>query len=142
MKEQDRTLAPVSAVEVLEFIAKPSATDWTPTQKEKLRQTQLFDEHKPLEKVPFDFRLRWRDEDGDEHDSLVLAWEILETYRQYKSRYSDPVAVMRDKWLNDVCGPSRRISLYIGNLARRRSVFCVCGWFNPPKEVADSATLW
>lgn len=142
LQGQGRTLAPVSVAEVLEFVAKPTTPDWTQAQKEKLRQAQLFDDRKALEKIPFQFRFRWRDEDGGEHNSQALAWEMLETYRQFRKRYCNPVDVMRAKWLDDVCGPGRRVSFYLGNLAKRRSVFCVCGWFNPPKEVADSATLW
>jgi len=143
LQAAQRTLAPVSVAELVDFVAKPVAPAWTLAQKEKLRQAQLFDDQKPLEKVPFEFRFRWRDQDGAEHNSQVLAWEMLETYRQYRERrYPDPVDVMRAKWLEDLCGPRRRVSFYMGNLAKRRSVFCVCGWFNPPKEVADSATLW
>jgi len=142
LESQDKTLAPVSVAEILDFIAKPTSPDWTPAQKDKLRQAQLFDEQKPLEKVPFEFRFRWRDDEGGEHNSLVLAWEMLQTYREYRRRYPNPLDVMRDKWLLDVCGSDRRVSFHMGNLAQRRRVFCVCGWFNPPKEIANSATLW
>jgi hypothetical protein len=142
LQGEQRTLGPVSVAEVVDFVAKRTAPDWTAAQREKLRQAQLFDNQKPLEKVPFEFRFRWRDGDGDEHDSQVLAWEMLETFRQYRRRYEDPLGAMRDKWLNDVCGPDRAVAFHMGNLAKRRSVFCVCGWFNPPKEVADGATLW
>ena len=41
---------------------------------------------------------------------MVLAWEFGETWRQYLKRYPDAIAAMRDKWLNDLCGPARRVS--------------------------------
>ena len=142
MREQGNTLAPVAVAQVLRFAARAVEPEWSPAQKEKLRQAQLFDERKPLEKLPYEFRFVWRDEGGDEHDSLILAWELHQTYRQYRRRYRDPISAMRDKWLNDVCGCDRRVVFFMGNLASRRSVYCVCGVFNPPKEVADHATLW
>lgn len=142
MKDQEKTLAPVSVAEFLEFVAKRVKPNWTPQQKEKLRQAHLFDERKPLEKLPYEFRFRWRDQDGEEHDSLIISWELLQTYRQYRKKYADPIGVMRDKWLNDLCGPDRSVSLFMGNLAKRRSVYCVCGVFGPPKEICDHATLW
>jgi len=136
------TLAPVAAREVLEFTAKPCAAHWTPKQQEQLRQEQLFDDRHPLEKVPFEFRFRWRDGDGAEHDSLVLAWEFGETWRQYRRKYADPIKVMREKWLTDLCGTKREVSFFMGNLARFRSVYAVCGVFGPPKEAQQNGTLW
>jgi hypothetical protein len=138
-----KSLAPVEVREVLEFIAKPTSPDWTAKQKAKLLQEQLFEERKGLEKVPFDFRFRWRDGDGVEHNSHVLAWEFGETLRQYRQHYPDPVQVMRDKWMNDLCGANRAVSFFMGNQARFRHNFSICGIFSPPKEEANSGTtLW
>ena len=142
MKGASRTLAPVAVSEILEFIAKPARADWTREQKERMKQHQLFDEYRPLEKIPFDFRLRWRDGDGDEHNSLVMAWEFGQTWRQYRKKYENPISRMRDKWLDDLCGPNRRVSFFMGNLAKRRNVFGVCGIFSPPREATESETFW
>ena len=142
MKSQSRTLAPVTVAEVLDFVAKASAPDWTPEQRQKLKQAHLFEERKPLEKVPYDFRFRWRDSGGEDHDSLVLSWEVLETYRQYRARYEDPIAEMREKWLGDLCGPNRNVHFFMGNIAKRREVFCVSGVFSPPKEFTRDGILW
>lgn len=142
MRERNKTLAPIAVGTVLDFEARPSDADWTAAQKQKLRQAHLFDERKPLEKLPYDFRFRWRDQDGDEHDSLVLSWELLETYRQYRRSYNNPVIVMREKWLSDLCGPTRNVSFFVGNLAKRRDIYCVTGVFSPPKEATQDAALW
>ena len=142
MKSQGRTLAPVAVAEVLEFTAKPSDPDWTPEQKEKLKQELLFEERKPLEKLPYEFRFRWRDCGGESHDSLILSWEILETYRQYRLDYQDPIDVMRNKWLGDLCGPKRQVHFFMGNIAKWREVFCVTGVFSPPKEATRDAVFW
>lgn len=142
MKAAGRTIGAVAAREVLDLKAEKDSADWSPEQKEKLKQLQLFEAHKPLEKVPFKFRFIWRDEDGKEHSSLVLEWEMHETWRQYHHRYEDPIAHIRNVYLNKRCGPDRKVSFYMGNLARRPGVFAVCGVFWPPKEAAEVETLW
>jgi hypothetical protein len=132
----------VHVTEVSDIIARPTSTEWTPAQKERLKQENLFHERRPLEKVPYDFHAVWKDGEGDQHKSMIIAWELLETYRQYRSKYADPIQKMREKWLGDLFGAARRVSFFMGNLAKRRQVFCVCGWFVPPREVADSGLLW
>jgi hypothetical protein len=102
----------------------------------------MFEEWQPLEKVPFDFRFRWRDGDNVEHDSMVLAWEFGETWRKYRKKYPDPISVMRDKWLKDLCGPDWQVSFFMGNLAQRRHIYAVCGVFGPPKKATQNETLW
>lgn len=142
MDSAGRTIGPVAVREVKEFIAQPTEADWTPEQKEQLKQDLLFGDRLPLEKVPFDFRLRWIDQDGDEHDSLVLAWEMYQTWRQYQKLYPDPVGEMREKFLADYFGPRRRLSLFMGNHSRFRDIWMVCGWFHPPREHAANGYLF
>lgn len=84
LRESGRTLAPVRVAEVLEFIAKPESPEWTPKQQEILRQEGLFTGPTPLEKLPYDFRLRWRDGEGEEHESKFLAWEVGQAWRSYR----------------------------------------------------------
>ena len=142
MLDEGRTIAPVAVAAVQDLTVKAVDRDWSPEQKDKLRQEQLFDENRPLEKIPFEFRFIWKDGDGQEHKNLFLAWEIGQTWRTYRERYPDPIEKMRQKWLNDLCGANRRVSFFMGNLAKRRNVFAVCGIFNPPKKETASETLW
>lgn len=138
-----RTLGPVRVKEVLDFSAEPIDPEWSAAEKEKLKQENLFEEIKELEKIPFEFRIQWRDGEGDEHDSMFKAWEVGQTWRQYRKQYRDPIAVMRDKWLNDICGPGRDVSFFMGNLAKHRQVFMVCGIYNPPSNTRSyGETLW
>lgn len=142
LRDSDRTLAPVVVREVLEFIANPESAEWSLKQQELLKQADLFGGPQPLEKIPFDFRLKWKDGDGEEHDSKFLAWEVGETWRKFRRKYSDPIDVMRQKWMNDLFGPSRNIWFFMGNFAEHRQHFGVCGAFVPPKEQSDSVNLW
>jgi hypothetical protein len=142
MQSAGCTLAPVKVREVLEFIAEPSDTDWNPNQKDLLRQNLMFDDRRPLEKIPFDFRIRWRDGDGAEHRSLVLAWEIYQTWRKYRQKYDNPVERMRQKWIGDILGPTHEVSFFMGNHSRFRETWMICGWFIPPKEIAKDGDLF
>lgn len=142
MTAANRSLAPVAVREVVEFIAKPAASDWSDQQKEQLKQSLMFGTRLDLEKVPFDFRLRWRDQDGAEHNSLVLAWEMYQTWREYRKLYPDPVGKMRDTFMSDHFGPARRLSLFMGNHHRFRDTWMVCGWFHPPKKETSSGSLF
>lgn len=142
LRESGRTLAPVRVSEVLEFVAEPDSPDWTPRELEILKQEGLFEGPKPLEKLPFDFRLRWRDGEGEECNSKFIAWEVGQTWRAYRHRYDDPIATMRDKWMTDLFGLKRDIWFFMGNFAGHRQHFGVCGTFTPPKEVGSSGSLW
>ena len=137
-----KSLAPVRVREVLEFVAKPDSAVWTAAQLEKLKQGNLFDARQPLEKIPFDFRFLWIDGAGKQYNSHVMAWEFGETWRSYSKRYSDPVSVMRDKWMNDLCSPKRDVLFFMGNQNRFRDQFSICGIFGPPKEKEPDGTLW
>jgi hypothetical protein len=142
MIEKGKTLVPVRVREVLSFDAVPAEDDWTTMQKEKLNQELLFEKRKPLEKIPFDFRVRWRDDDGAEHDSLFISWEVCQTFRAYRRRYRDPVKEMTDKWMRDIFGCDKELSFFIGNMARFRANYLLCGTFSPPKEAANNELLF
>ena len=87
---QGRTLGPVTVSEVIDITARRISPDWSPAQKEKLKQEDLFHKRRPLEKIPYSFHAIWKDGDGTEHKSLIMAWEMLETYRQYRLKISRP----------------------------------------------------
>jgi hypothetical protein len=137
-----RTLAPVAVRNVMEFLAEPTAAEWTLKQKEMLKQELMFGNRQPLEKIPYEFRVRWRDDGGKEHKSLVLAWELYQTWRSYGRRYKDPLPVMRDKFMSDVFGPKRQLGFFMGNHSRFRDNWMICGWFNPPKESVKNGYLF
>jgi hypothetical protein len=132
----------VKVEEILEFIADPIEPEWSPKQQELLRQEGLFEGPSTLEKLPFDFRVRWKDGGGDAHDSKFLAWEVGQTWRNFRRLYADPIEVMRKKWMTDRFGPDRNLWFFMGNFAEHRQHFGICGDFAPPKEESAGGTLW
>jgi hypothetical protein len=142
MIAKNRTLGPVAVREVKEFVAKPTAPDWTAKQKELMKQQGLFVGRKPLEKIPYEFRMEWVDEAGAEWDSMVIAWEFGETWRNWQTKYQDPIARMREKWMNDICCAKNKVAFFMGNSREHPQAFMVCGIFSPPKKVAEDAKLF
>jgi len=142
MIEAGRSIGPVQVEKVLDFIVEKGKSDWTPAQLEKLRQTNLFEERKPLEKIPFDFYIKWIDGGGAEYNSYVMAWEFGETWRQYRHRYGDPTAKMQEVWMTKIFSPRNKIAFFMGNQNRFRDQFSICGIFFPPKEMEADESLW
>lgn len=99
LKDADASLGPVIIDKVHDMEAIKDSEEWDPKRKAKIEQMMLFDKARPLEKIPFKFRFRWRDGDGEEHDSLVISWEMCETWRKFRIRYEDPIEKIREKLL-------------------------------------------
>lgn len=138
LRSQQRTLAPVRVKEVLDLTAHPVNAEWEPKKRAALNASSLFDTPIPLEKIPYEFRIEWRDGDGELHDSLMISWETAQTWRRYRGKYDNPIEVMKDKLVADLFSPSRDVSFFMGNHSRFRDTFMLCGWFVPPKgDVAD-----
>ena len=98
--------------EVAEALAKSRA---------QAAQGDLFslDERQPLEPIPFDFHFVVRYPDDAEPRRLkVIDWEINQAYRKNRGAYEHPEQVVRDHWLDDVCGADRDPVFLVGNQHR------------------------
>lgn len=144
MVDDNRTIGPIRVKRILEWQAIQAASDWSAKQQQLLRQEGLWatEEPKRLEKIPFEFRIRWIDGDGTEHDHLFISWEVCQTWRSYRHSYSDPIAVMRDHWMNTVFSSNNDLALFMGNSAQFRQNFMVCGTYHPPKGKISDAKLF
>jgi hypothetical protein len=141
LQEGGRTIGAVAVKKVLEFEAKPVSDQWSEKQLAELDQDLLFEKRKVLEKIPFEFRLLWGDYDNVQHDHLFISWEVCQTFRSYRTRYGqEAIARMKEKWMNDLLGPSRDISFFMGNMFRFPQNFLICGTFSPPRMNAQDST--
>lgn len=100
------TIGAVQVSRVDELTCTPIDTEWSPSQKEQLRQEGLWskDEPKPLEKIPYQFHLIWRDGDGSEHKNMFISWEVCQAYRSFRHQYKNPLETLTEKWMNDLFG--------------------------------------
>ena len=140
--EAARSLGPVAVKDVMDFTATKGDAAWDPVRKAKLEAMSLFDRPLPLERIPYQFHAVWRDQDGEEHKSSIISWELAQTWRTYRRRYSDPLAKMKEKLLGDYFAPSRQVSFFMGNHSRFRQTFMVCGWFIPPRGEVANVLPW
>ncbi len=98
-------------------------------------QPDMFREKIDLEILPVDFYLKFRcnDRSCTGHEISILDWEIAELYRKIKNQ-TDWKPKLGNKVLQDICGEDRDTYLVMGNMIKRRSTFCILGFFWPPKE--------
>lgn len=122
------------------LMIKPCEPEWTPKQKEHLRQKAFFEGHAPkeeLEKIPFDFRYEFTCEDSacDGHATLCTDWEMAEAYRQWRKQYGDNgwEAKFREKFERDMI-ERFDTHFYVGTLGNHPGTWIIVGLFYPPKE--------
>ena len=71
------------------------------------------------------------DEDCSSHKMSILDWEIGQLYRRVKNA-SDWEDKIHDK-IMEICSEKRDTYLILGNMARWQHIFCILGFFYPPK---------
>jgi hypothetical protein len=115
--------------------------EWTPEQLAILRQTQdsiLFQRAPPkiLEKIPFDFRYKFRcgDVDCKGHAMICTDWEMAQSYRSWKREYGD-------KWEHFFLSRYETEMIerfdthfFVGTLNQYPSRWIIVGLFYPPKS--------
>lgn len=114
---------------------------WTDDQQAKIdqyvNQEQLFAERDrtPLEAPRFQawYRYRCAEPECRGHRQGVLDWELVALQRQRLAHFDDERAVqeIRAKYLDMMCAPHRVPAFYVGNQAKRASVFSVLGVYYP-----------
>lgn len=104
-------------------------------------QYYLFDKKlKPIEKIPFTFYYRFKCHNSPNcpsHKLMIHDWELVEAYRRWRQKYEKESVLLsriREKWLDDLCAPSRDTYFYVGNMWQRPKQFMVLGVFYPPKS--------
>ena len=105
-------------------------------KKKILDQLGMFQEKKDLELLPVRFVLSFECDDPlcRGHKMSILDWEIGQLYRKLSLKGdSDWEAKIYAKVIDDLCSAKKDTSLILGNMAKRHHIFCVCGFFTPPK---------
>ncbi|MFG0293946.1 MAG: hypothetical protein ACF8MJ_12445 [Phycisphaerales bacterium JB050] len=137
MRSRGLTLAPVKAASVERIEFEADSPEWSPKEQAILEADGLFEKAKPLEKMPFKIWIYWTDSEGNAHKSRSLVWEMMQTWRAYRARYSDPEARLKEAFLAR-CEASDRLSFFMGNYKMHPQHFAVCGIYCPPKGKVPS----
>lgn len=98
-----------------------------------IKQLDMFENRKDLEIIPVRFVLHFVCEDKNcrGHELSILDWEFGQLYRKVKSS-KDWEKKIKDKVM-DICSEKRETFLILGNMARWQHIFCIIGFFYPPK---------
>jgi hypothetical protein len=117
---------------------------WTADEQRKIdkyvNQLQFFGaDRSPLEAPRFRARFKYHCETSGcrGHAQGLLDWEFVALQRHLGDR-DEPSAIqsLRHRFLDEVCAPSRDVTFYVGNQAKRQHVFSVLGVFWPPRQAA------
>ncbi len=123
-----------------EFVMKPDSAEWSEKQLSIMSQESLFDaRRRPLMKVPWSFRYRFRCADNDScagHDLQVFDWEPFELYRGQLER-KDSAQAKEDvlHQYNERMGPgARNVHLFVGTTISHPMQFSCIGIYAPPMQ--------
>ncbi len=131
-------------------VFKPTDIDFevkkaVPKDEQKRRaaydQYHLFDKKlEPVEQIPFSFYYRFKCQNSPNcptHKLMIHDWELMGAYRGWRHKYTDQTLLldkMREKWFDNLCGPTRDTYFYVGNMWQRPKQFMVLGVFWPPES--------
>lgn len=128
------------AVEVEDLLIAP-AEEFDEVRAALAAQTGLFGPLKtPLEPTAYAAKYRYRcGEDGcGGHTQGLIDWEFHASARSWRSSYDEPVLreKLREKWLEEMCHPSRATGFFLGNQRMAPKSFLALGVFWPPAGTA------
>jgi hypothetical protein len=139
LQKTDNTSLGIVKPAVVEDLKVESETPtWKPEWEMLFRQQNLFGpERKPLEKIPFKLSYKFRCDDArcNGHEMMIADWELGALYLQMRDKHRDPaVAVqkVRQKFLDQMCGPGIDTHFYVGTVKQHRS-WIVLGVFWPKR---------
>lgn len=138
LQEQDGTsLAAFRPGVVQDFIIEKQPDSWDPDQQAILDQLHLFKRPRPnLERIPYIFSYRYRCADAgcQGHEQSIIDWEIHEAFRSWR-QYGEQkrLQMIRDKWLGELCHPSKDTVFFVGNQHQHPRSFLLLGVFWPPR---------
>ncbi|NTW28906.1 MAG: hypothetical protein HGA39_06025 [Coriobacteriia bacterium] len=121
-----------------EFYLQSDAATWSDKQLAIMNQESLFEtSKKPLQKVPWTFRYKFRCADNPDctgHDLQVFDWEPYELYRGQLAKWGSEKAKndVLDKY-NEQMGPKKRnVHLFVGTTITHPTQFSCIGIYSPP----------
>ncbi len=124
----------------IEFIIQKAVPKNEKKRRAAYNQYYLFDKKlKPIEQIPFSFYYRFKCcncPNCPSHKLMIHDWELMEAYRRWRLKYSDQNILLnkiREKWFDELCGPTKDTYFFVGNVWRRPKQFMVLGVFWPPK---------
>jgi len=129
--------------EVHDLVISPDDPEWPPKFLHALRQQRLFEYRKktlvPPRKVPFKFQYRFECDDPrcKGHKMMIEDWEVGRLFWRMVDKgasHEEAAEKVRDKFLNDLCGPKKNTHFYVGTMLAHPRTWIVIGVFYPKIE--------
>ena len=126
--------------EVYDLVITPDDPEWPPKFLHALQQQRLFEYRKktlvPPRKVPFKFRYKFKCDDPrcNGHEMMIEDWEVGALFWRLVDRgasHREAAEKVRDKFLNDLCGPHKDTHFYVGTILAHPRTWVVIGVFYP-----------
>ncbi len=132
------------------FYWEAKKREWSPKQQAILNQLNLFNEKKPLEKLPYRFKLKYKCAGNPActgHDQGILIWNFYEGYRQFVKKYKSEEETLRkieEAAKRDFFNENRECYAILGNLAhyKMRKTWIIGGFFAPKKSSFKQGRLF
>lgn len=96
---------------------------------------------KVLQRVPYEFRLKYLDKMGEEHRHLILDWEIAQLYFNVRNKEEGDEAALekvRQKIEDEIFGRRNDVFLVLGNVHHRfrnANVIAINGFIYPRQQL-------
>lgn len=143
---EDRTsLGIFRPSKVNDLTISPDDPEWKPRFKNALAQARLWEDRtvsrKPPRKVPFKFRYCFECNDTlckRKHELLIEDWELGALFWRLRDQGAGPdeaAEKVKEKFLNDLCGPDKDTHFFVGTHSSYPS-WMVVGLFHPKKSPA------
>ena len=138
MNSIERSLAITKPRKVLDFVFEECSSEWSPKQKESMRQLRLDRSVCELEKIPWVFKYKFLCNDPlcRGHEISIEDWEIFQLYRKMKNKYGDDVVALdkvKDKYMRVFCSQDNDLHFFMGKHSTH-NVWMIVGVFAPPHK--------
>jgi hypothetical protein len=134
-----------------DFYWKETDRAWSSKHLREMSQLQLVGpQRKPLEKMPYELRLKFRCKSNPAcsgHDMNIFTWEYCQTFRRWRDdgRYGDELGVlakMKEAIEEKRFSPKNDTYVLLGTVFKYPKVWVIGGIFAPPKRTASTPRLF
>ena len=144
------SLAVFKPAEILDFYSEEVERKWDKDKLEKLNQLNLFETQKDgkfevVQKLPYKFKFRFRDNQGKESNMMIEDWETGQLYWNCLARHEGDeqkaIADVRNKYFDDFA-KTKDLHFFLGTTQAHHHVslnpFMIIGTFHPKMQIQTS----
>jgi hypothetical protein len=130
-----RSMGLIKPREITRIYAVETGREWDASQQEAIVQQNLFEQRKPLEKIPYDFKYDYFCQGASckGHSMRVEDWGLGVLYRKMRDQHGEKEAVnkviQKMKWASET-----DLHLFVGTQRNTHhyGTFTIIGLFTPP----------